>query len=165
ISFLPISLIAFEFITEKSVSNKYMIYSLDFNEEGEVGEYEENDIEAVYQIKDSPPYERIDNIFVTHKFTKFNGEIVPTKTYRDFISEMNNSENTLYEQTYHFFSNKIVIRENLHKVEEVSFTINDRIVNRQPISVNETFLLNLRYRDIGLVMKEDILSDLEELIV
>lgn len=111
ISAFPTGLIVYEFVSERVVSSKYEISSLHFNEQGEVGEYEGNNIEIVHQIEDSPPYPKIDNVFVTHTFFKLNGETVITKTYGDFISELKNIENEFYERTYRFNSKELRLRK------------------------------------------------------
>lgn len=165
ISAIPTGLIVFEFVSENVVSNKYKISSLNFNEQGEVGEYEENNIENIYQIENSPPYPKTENVFVTHKFIKSNGETVITKTYGDFISEMKNNENKFYERTYHFNSKEVAIKENLKNVMDTVLTIDDKVINRLPIIVNEEFLLNSRYKNIGLAMKTDNKLNNDELIV
>lgn len=48
---------------------------------------------------------------------------------------------------------------------DTALIINNKVLNRSPIIVNEEFLLNYRYKNIGFVMKTENTLNKDELIV
>ncbi|WP_330948953.1 hypothetical protein [Virgibacillus sp. MG-45] len=161
-SSLTLWLITKEFIIDKKVNNQYVFDSLSFIEE----DGEQNDsIEKLYELVDSPPYREIPNVSVTHTFVKKSGDIIRAKTYLEYLSEINNETNTSYKRTYHFYSHTVEINEHLLAGKKMSLVMNDKIVSTFPVVLNLKGSLNLRYGNVGFVHKTNPKTKKDELVV
>ncbi|WP_147393801.1 hypothetical protein [Ammoniphilus oxalaticus] len=158
-----------ESMSESRVSERYKISSLSFNEYAGDDALDQS-IEAVYEIRDSPPYQQINNVSVSHQLIDRNSVEKQLRTVGEFLTEMKNEQNVRYKRSYRFHDQKLVIKEDLTRDHDHTLEINDRIVDhrieRWPSEViGPEPALNLRYKNVGFVMKTDQNSGQAELIV